>query len=93
MKDWVHPAVRRGSSWVTAQAVFIAGFAVFLVVLALWNPTRERLLWAAGGVLAAVLVGFLARWQIKKLRYDYRYEDDEDAADRKTTGTEADANG
>lgn len=82
MKDWVHPAVRRGSIWLIAQTVGVAGFAVFLFVLAIRDPTIERLLWAAAGVIVAVLFVFLTKWQIKKLRHDYRYEVDDDTADQ-----------
>lgn len=80
MKGWTHPAVRRGTIWFTAQAVFLAGCAVALVALALQHPTIERMLWAAAFVVLAVLGGFVTKWQIKKLRHEYRYEQDEETA-------------
>lgn len=54
MKDWVHPAVRRGSVWLKSEAIMVVAFGLFLVFLALQDPTVERLLWAVGGVVFAV---------------------------------------
>jgi Flp pilus assembly protein TadB len=80
-KDWIHPAVRRGTIYWTAQAVGITGGAVLLIFLALQHPTAERLWWAGAFVIAAVLSWFLIRKQIQKLQHEYRYEEDDNAVD------------
>ena len=80
MRGWVHPAVRRGTIYWTAQVIGLAGSTVVLIFLALQNPTTERYLWAAAFVIATVLSGFCGRKQIKNLRHEYRYEEDGDAA-------------
>lgn len=81
MKGWVHPAVRRGTIYWTAQVIGLAGLTVVLILLALQNPTVERLLWAAAFVIATVLSGFFTRKQTRSLRHEYRYEEDDNAAD------------
>lgn len=78
-KDWIHPAVRRGTIYWTAQAIGITGGAVLLIFLALQQPTAERVWWAAAFVIAAVLSWFLTNKQIQKLQQEYRYEDDDNA--------------
>lgn len=46
MKDWVHPAVRRGTVLFTTQAIgFTAGVA-YIIFLALQKPTVECWWWA-----------------------------------------------
>jgi Flp pilus assembly protein TadB len=82
VKDWVHPAVRRGTIYWTAHGIVSAGLAVALVFLALRNPSTELRLWAIAAVIFAVLVGFLVRKQIKNLRHEYRYEEDDDTTDQ-----------
>lgn len=81
-KEWVHPTVRRGTIYWTAQAVGITGGAVLLIFLALQNPTAERLWWAAAFVIAAVLSWFFTSKQIQKLQHEYRYEEDDNAGDQ-----------
>jgi hypothetical protein len=81
-KDWIHPAVRRGTIYWTAQAIGITGGAVLLIFLALQQPTAERVWWAAAFVIAAVLSWFLTNKQIQKLQQEYRYEDDDNATDQ-----------
>ena len=80
--DWVHPAVRRGTIYWTAQFIGCAGLTVVLIFLALRDPTTERLLWAAATVAITVIVGFLTKKQIKNLRHEYRYEEDNNAVDQ-----------
>jgi FtsH-binding integral membrane protein len=81
-KEWVHPTVRRGTIYWTAQAIGITGGAVLLTVLALQNPTAERLWWAAVFVVAAVLSWFFTSKQIQKLQQEYRYEAEDNAIDQ-----------
>lgn len=82
VRDWVHPAVRRGTIYWTAHGIVSAGLAVALVFLALRNPSTELRLWAIAAVIFAVLAGFLVRKQIKNLRHEYRYEEDDDTTDQ-----------
>jgi uncharacterized membrane protein len=76
MKAWVHPTVRRGTIYWTAQAVAFTGAALVFILLALQTPTVEHLWWAGLAVIAVVLSWFLARKMIKDLRHEFRYEDD-----------------
>jgi uncharacterized membrane protein len=82
MKEWVHPAVRRGTIYWTAQAIGFTGAAVAFIYLALQNPTVERLWWAGLVVIAAILGWFLAKKMIKDLRHEYRYEEDDNITDQ-----------
>jgi uncharacterized membrane protein len=82
MKGWVHPTVRRGTIYWTAQALGFSGAVAILIFLALQNPTFERLWWAGLGVIAAILGWFLARKMIKDLRHEYRYEEDDNTTDQ-----------
>lgn len=86
MKAWIHPTVRRGTIYWTAQAIGFSGFALFLIFLALQTPTVERLWWAGLSVIAAILFWFLARKMIRDLRHEFRYEDTEE-----TSGLDPDA--
>lgn len=79
---WVHPTVKRGTIYWTAQALVLAGAAVLFIFLALLNPTAERL-WVAGlTVIAAVLAWFLSRKMIRDLQYEFRYEEDDNVIDQ-----------
>ncbi|WP_307482451.1 hypothetical protein [Pseudarthrobacter sulfonivorans] len=53
---WVHPTVKRGTIYWTAQAIVFAGAAVLFIFFALLDPTVERLWWAGLAGIAAVLV-------------------------------------
>lgn len=75
--DWVHPTVKRGTIYWTAQAIVFAGVAVLFTFFALLNPTAERLWWAGLAGIAAVLAWFLSRKMIKDLQYEFRYEEDD----------------
>jgi Flp pilus assembly protein TadB len=80
--DWVHPAVKRGTIYWTAQAIVFAGLALLFILIALLNPTVERLWWAGLAGIAAVLAWFGTIKQIQKLQHEYRYEEDENAVDQ-----------
>ncbi|MFY9635613.1 hypothetical protein [Pseudarthrobacter sp. BIM B-2242] len=75
--DWVHPTVKRGTIYWTAQAIVFAGAAVLFIFFALLNPTVERLWWAGLAGIAAVLAWFLSRKMIRDLQYEFRYEEDD----------------
>jgi Flp pilus assembly protein TadB len=76
---WVHPTVKRGTFYWTAQAIVFAGAAVLFIFLALLNPTVERLWWAGLAGIAGVLAWFLSRKMIRDLQYEFRYEEDDNA--------------
>lgn len=80
--DWVHPTVKRGTIYWTAQAIVFAGSAVLFILLALLNPTVERLWWAGLAGIAAVLAWFLSRKMIRDLQYEFRYEEDDNITDQ-----------
>ncbi len=77
MKDWVHPAVRRGTLWFKIQAIGLGGLAAIFVILAILDRTTKTLIYAIVACIVAVVLGYLARRAIKQLRYDYRYEEEE----------------
>ena len=79
---WVHPTVKRGTIYWTAQAIVFAGGAVLFIFLALLNPTVERLWWAGLAGIAAVLAWFLSRKMIRDLQYEFRYEEDDNVTDQ-----------
>ena len=79
---WVHPTVKRGTIYWTAQAIVFAGGAVLFIFLALLNPTVERLWWAGLAGIAAVLAWFLSRKMIRDLQYEFRYEEDVKVTDQ-----------
>jgi Flp pilus assembly protein TadB len=80
--DWVHPTVKRGTIYWTAQAIGFAGAAVLFIFFALLNPTVERLWWAGLAAIAAVLAWFLSRKMIRDLQYEFRYEEDDHVTDQ-----------
>jgi Flp pilus assembly protein TadB len=80
--DWVHPTVKRGTIYWTAQAIAFAGAAVLFIFFALLNPTVERLWWAGLAGIAAVLAWFLSRKMIRDLQYEFRYEEDDNVTDK-----------
>jgi Flp pilus assembly protein TadB len=79
---WVHPTVKRGTVYWTAQAIVFAGAAVLFIFFALLNPTVERLWWAGLAGIAAVLAWFLSRKMIRDLQYEFRYEEDDNVTDQ-----------
>ena len=76
-KEWIHPTVRRGSIWWRAQAIGFTVVMAILVVVLLQDPAIGHVLGASAAVALAILFGFLAEKQVKKLRYEFRCEDDE----------------
>jgi Flp pilus assembly protein TadB len=80
--DWVHPTVKRGTIYWTAQAVVFAGAALLFIFIALLNPTVERLWWAGIAGIAAVLAWFLSRKMIRDLQYEFRYAEDDNVPDQ-----------
>ncbi|WP_367645971.1 hypothetical protein [Paenarthrobacter ureafaciens] len=79
---WVHPTVKRGTIYWTAQAIVFACGAVLFVFFAILNPTVERLWWAGLAGIAAVLAWFLSRKMIRDLQYEFRYEEDDNVTDQ-----------
>ena len=74
-----HPTVRHGTGWLRCQgwsaAVLFAGLAILL----LRDPSALHVLGAVALVAGA---GLSIRWvekEVKRLRYEYRYSDDEPA--------------
>lgn len=80
--DWVHPTVKRGTIYWTAQAIVFAGAAALFILIALLNPTVERLWWAGLAGIAAVLAWFLSRKMIRDLQYEFRYAEDDNVPDQ-----------
>lgn len=80
--DWVHPTVKRGTIYWTAQAIVFTAAAVLFIFFALLDPTVERLWWAGLAGIAAVLAWFLSRKMIRDLKYEFRYEDDDNVTDQ-----------
>lgn len=73
---WVHPAVKRGTTYAISKFVALVGAVAVLIFLLMQNPTGERLLWVGVAVSVTVLMGFLTRKHIKELRHEYRYEEE-----------------
>lgn len=80
--DWVHPVVKRGTIYWTAQAIGFTGAAVFFIFIALLNPTVERLWWAGLAGIAAILAWFFSRKMINDLQHEFRYEEDDSTTDQ-----------
>jgi hypothetical protein len=51
--------------------------AIGFVFLAIRDRAIEVLIYAAFAVILAVLAAYFGRREIKKLRYEYRYSDDD----------------
>lgn len=86
MKDWEHPAVKRGKIFWLAQAGFFGLLAVFFVFLGILGQSAESFAYAAVSAVLAVAMGFFAKSQIKKLRHEYRYKDDAGAGTAEKPG-------
>lgn len=80
--DWVHPTVKRGIIYWTTQAIVFTAAAVLFILFALLNPTVERLWWAGLAGIAAGLAWFFSRKMIRDLKYEFRYEDDDNVTNQ-----------
>ena len=74
-----HPTVRRGTSWWRCQSAGLAAILVFLGLALLRDPSALHILGALGCAAGAGLSIYLGEKQVKTLRREYRYEDDEPA--------------
>ena len=72
-----HPTVRRGTGWLRYQARSLAVILLALGILLLRDPTALHILGAVACTAGAGLSVFLGEKQVKSLRHEYRYEDDE----------------
>ena len=73
-----HPTVRRGTGWLRNQSIYAAVIFVALgIVLLLRDPTVLQVLGAVGCFAVAGLFIYLGEKQVKSLRHEYRYEDEE----------------
>ena len=75
-----HPTVRRGTGWLRHQAISLAVVMVALALaLLLRDPSPLTVLGAVGCVAVAGLSIWFGEKQVKSLRHEYRYEDEEPA--------------
>jgi Flp pilus assembly protein TadB len=81
MTGWVHPAVKRGTTYAISKFIALVGAVAVLIFLLMQNPTGDRLLWVRVAVAATVLVGFLTKKHIEELRRDYRYGEEKSTPD------------
>lgn len=77
MNERAHPAVRRGTIWWTLQAMACSGLTVALVFLAFWKPSNQATVVAVVAIILGPLLAFMAIRQIRSLRYEYRYSNDD----------------
>jgi hypothetical protein len=73
----MHPTVRRGTIWWTMQIIAFGGLTVALVFIAFWKPSTEVIIAAAVALFLGPLFIFMAIKQIKSLRHEYRYSDED----------------
>lgn len=81
MTGWVHPAVKRGTTYAISKFIALVGAVAVLIFLLMQNPTGERLLWVGVAVAVTVLIGFLTKKHIEELRHEYRYEEEQSTPD------------
>ena len=76
-----HPTVRRGTGWLRCQAISLAVIlvALALILLLLRDPSPLKALGAVGCLAVAGLSIWFGEKQVKSLRHEYRYEDEEPA--------------
>ena len=72
-----HPTVRRGTRWWRCQSVSGSVVLLTLAVLLLREPVLMNVLGALACALAAGLIIYFSEKQIKVLRREYRYEDED----------------
>ncbi|MEB7504982.1 hypothetical protein [Arthrobacter koreensis] len=72
-----HPTVRRGTSWWRYQSVIGSVVLLGLAVLLLREPALMNVLGALACALATGLLIYFSEKQIKALRREYRYEDED----------------
>ena len=75
--EFTHPTVRRGTIWWRAQIVAITLAVAALVFAALRNPSTELTIGAGVAVAVGAFLIFMVTKQIKALRHEYRYTDEE----------------
>jgi hypothetical protein len=74
---WTHPTVRRGTIWWTTQSLAYGGLTLVLVFLAFWKPSTGATVAALVALALGPLLIFMAIKQVKALRHEYRYTDDD----------------
>ena len=73
-----HPTVRRGTGWLRHQSIYAAVVLVALgIVLFVRNPNALQILGGVGCIAGAGLSIYFGEKQVKALRHEYRYEDEE----------------
>ena len=73
-----HPTVRGGTGWLRNQSIYAAVIFVALgIVLLLRDPHALQVLGAVGCFAVAGLSLYIGEKQVKSLRHEYRYKDDE----------------
>lgn len=72
-----HPTVRRGTGWFRHQARSLAILLIAIGIVLLRDPTALHILGTAGCAVGAGLSLYLGERQVKSLRHEYRYEDEE----------------
>lgn len=81
MTKFVHPTVRRGKILYTMQVLAPAGLTLFAAYHGFVRGDLELLLFALAGVVFTALAAFFFAREYRKLRHEYRYEDEEDSAE------------
>ncbi|MHA7295175.1 hypothetical protein [Arthrobacter sp. HLT1-21] len=76
-EKWTHPTVRRGTIWWTMQSIAFGVLTVALVFLAFWKPSTGATIAAVAALILGPLLIFMAIKQIKTLRHEYRYPDED----------------
>jgi hypothetical protein len=76
-EKWTHPTVRRSTIWWTMQSIALGGLTLALVFIALWKPSTGATIAAVAALILGPLLIFMAIKQIKTLRHEYRYSDED----------------
>lgn len=69
--------MRRGTIWWTMQSMALGVLTVGLVFIALWKPSTGATIAAVAALILGPLLIFTAIKQIKKLRHEYRYSEED----------------
>ncbi|NJC21357.1 hypothetical protein BJ994_000433 [Arthrobacter pigmenti] len=80
MTKFVHPTVRRGKILYTMQVLGLAGLTLVAAYYGLVQGNLALLLLALAGVALTALAAFFFAREYRKLRHEYRYEDEEGVA-------------
>lgn len=73
-----YPTVRRGTGWLRHQSIYAAAVLLGLgILLFVRDPNALQILGGVGCIAGAGLVIYFGEKQVKSLRHQYRYEDEE----------------